>query len=160
MNHSERFKIAKLEIASVIANSLTEEDPGHSQNAWKWLLVLKPDADEVLQLAAFGHDIERALPDRLTRDKFKTYEAFKSTHAKRAGELLGQILKESGYDDDDAARIGKLVGEAEFSSDNPDVQLIADADSISYFDYNVNFYLKRHGKEKTRTHLKNGKITV
>jgi hypothetical protein len=145
----DKFETAKKKITETISHSLTEEDPGHSENAWRWLLKLKPDADEVLQLAALGHDIERAMPDRLMKDQFKTYDEYKSAHAKRAGELLKHILIESGYVEADAKRVEELVGAAEFSSDDPDVQLISDADSISYFDYNIDFYLKRSGEKKT-----------
>ncbi len=35
------------------------EDPRHAENTLDWLLKLKPDADEALQIAALGHDIER-----------------------------------------------------------------------------------------------------
>jgi len=31
----------------------------HFQNTLDWLLNLKPDADEALQIAAYCHDIER-----------------------------------------------------------------------------------------------------
>jgi uncharacterized LabA/DUF88 family protein len=142
------FKIAKEKISAIVAVSLTKEDPGHSENAWKWLLKLKPDADEVLQLSVLGHDIERALPDRLTRDSFATYDEYKSAHAKRAGTLVARIARESGYSDEEAEKIERLIGEAEFSSNDPEVQLISDADSISFFDYNIRFYLERSGEEK------------
>ena len=133
---------------------MTEEDPGHSENAWKWLLSLKPDADEVLQLAVIGHDIERALPDRLTRESFTTYDEYKSAHAKRAGQLVAHIARESGYSDEEAKKIERLIGGAEFSSNDPEVQLISDADSISFFDYNVHFYLERSGKGRTKQKMK------
>jgi len=133
---SERFKIAKEKISSIISTSLTEEDPGHSENAWKWLLSLKPDADEVLQLAVI------------------TYDEYKSAHAKRAGQLVAHIARESGYSDEEAKKIERLIGGAEFSSNDPEVQLISDADSISFFDYNVHFYLERSGKGRTKQKMK------
>jgi 5'-deoxynucleotidase YfbR-like HD superfamily hydrolase len=145
-----RFDIAKAKIAEIISQSKTEEDPSHSLNASKWLLVLKPDADEVLQLAALAHDIERAMPDRLKQDQFETYEEFKSQHAHRAGEIAATIIKEAGYSDYDAKRIYEVIKDSEFGNDNPEVNLVMDADSISYFDNNIDYFFTRNGLDKTQ----------
>ena len=121
---------------------------------WRWLLKLEPDADEVLQLAVLGHDIERALPDRLTREPFATYDEYKKAHAERAGRLVASIAKESGYSDEETEEIKRLIGEAEFLSADTEVQLICDADSISYFDYNIHFYLERSGEARTKQKMR------
>ena len=88
---SKNFKEASKKIAEVISHSKTEEDPVHSLKTRDWLLQLRPDADEILQLAALGHDIERAMPDRLQKNDFANYDVYKMTHAKRAGKLIQQI---------------------------------------------------------------------
>ena len=146
----DKFNLAKSQIAEVISRSTTEEDPTHSLNALDWLLVLKPDADEVLQLAALAHDIERALPDRLTRGQFQTYEEYKSAHARRAGETAESILRGCGYTDVDAHRVSEIIKDSESGNDNSDVNLVMDADSISFFDNNVELYLKRKGVSATQ----------
>jgi hypothetical protein len=51
----------KKRIEEIIKTSPVPEDPIHSKNTLEWLLWLKPDADEALQIAALGHDIERAI---------------------------------------------------------------------------------------------------
>jgi hypothetical protein len=145
-----RFETAKSKIAEVISHSKTEEDPSHSLNALKWLLVLEPDADEILQLAVLAHDIERAMSDRLVRDQFPTYEEYKAKHAQKAGGLASTIVKESGYSDEDAKRIYTIIKDAEFGNDNPDVNLVMDSDSISFFDNNIDYYLERKGLEATQ----------
>jgi 5'-deoxynucleotidase YfbR-like HD superfamily hydrolase len=142
-----KFEIAKSKIAEIIAQSKTEEDPSHSLNTSHWLLVLKPDADDILQLAALSHDIERAMPDRLTSEQFPTYEEYKIAHANKAAELAAQILKESGYSDEESARIFTIIKDAETGDDNPEVNLIMDADSISFFDNNIDYYIKRKSQE-------------
>lgn len=54
------------------------EDPEHAQNTLEWLLKLKPDADEALQIAALGHDIERAFEDtKVRRDDYRDFDTFK-----------------------------------------------------------------------------------
>lgn len=134
----------------MIIGSKVPEDPSHAENVLHWLLVLDPDANEVLQLAAYGHDIERALPDRYTVKDFETYEDYKNAHAKRGGELITKMLLDAGYSQNDAKRAGGLVTEAEFSSDDSQVQLICDADTISFFDNNLAFYRKRYESDVVR----------
>jgi len=76
---------ARLRIAEVIAGSAIAEDPRHSRNALEWLLRLDPDADAALQLAALGHDIDRAVAERkVLRADFDDYDAFKSAHARNS----------------------------------------------------------------------------
>jgi len=146
---SEQFQQASTKIAEIIAGSKTPEDPTHSMNVREWLLKLQPDADEIQQLAALGHDIERAMPDRLKPEDFpEDYDAYKKAHAQRAGQILSQIVEEAGYGKESAERIAQLVAEAEFSSEDPDIQTLSDADSISYFDNNLPFYVGRNGHGK------------
>ena len=61
------IKRVKKAIEAVVAESSVPEDPLHSKNTLSWLLKLKPDADEALQIAALGHDIERAIERRKVR---------------------------------------------------------------------------------------------
>jgi hypothetical protein len=151
---SERFEKAKRKISEIVARSTTPEDPVHSEKTLEWLLKLRPDADEILQLAALGHDVERARPDRLIESQFKIYDEFKAAHAKKGGEIIAQILQGFGYSNADVARAQKLVTEHEFSSSDQDVQVLSDADSISYFDYNIHFFVKRHTAEEIRDKIR------
>lgn len=150
MKKSNYFFKAKENITRVINKSKTPEDPSHAENVLTWLLVLEPDADEVLQLSAFGHDIERAMPDRYTLKDFSSYEEYKSAHAKRSGQLVKNAIEEAGYAIEDGDRAAGLVEDAEFSSDDPEVQLICDADTISFFDNNLAYYRKRYSSEDTK----------
>ena len=145
-----KFEIAKQKFAQLISQSKSEEDPSHAENVLHWLLELKPDADEVLQLAAFAHDVERSLPDRHQAGNFPSYHEYKKAHAERGGKMASKVLLEAGYSKDDSKRIAKIIEAAEFVSDDPDVQLICDADSISFFDNNAPFYLSSKGPEITR----------
>ena len=61
------------------------------------MLQLAPTADEILQLAAYGHDAERALADRLHQDSFETYDKYKCAHARRSGRVVARIALECGY---------------------------------------------------------------
>jgi hypothetical protein len=79
-----------------VAGSSVPEDRRHAENTLDWLLMLKPDADEALQIAALGHDIERALEARkVKRADFPDYDRFKAAHARNSAEILRGISVES-----------------------------------------------------------------
>ncbi len=149
-----KFEKAKFAIAQIISHSKTEEDPTHSINAHHWLLQLNPKSDEILQLAILAHDIERATPDRLTKDQFANYNQYKLAHATKGGHIAAQIALESGYNKEESERLANIIKLAEFESPDPDISLVCDADSISYFDNNVGFYLRRSGPVATQKKIK------
>ena len=76
------------------------EDSIHSKNTLQWLLRLKPDADEGLQIAALGHDIERAIEERkVKRQDFEDYDAFKQAHARDSASILRKLMLDNGISD-------------------------------------------------------------
>lgn len=149
-----KFEDLKAIISETISHSDVETDPGHSLNTLEWMLKLRPDADEILQLAALAHDIERAMPDRLRSSMFETYDAYKSAHALRGADIAKQMAKKLGYSDEEADRLFVLIKYHESGNDDPDVNLLMDADSISYFDFNIEYFLKHSGKEKTKKKIR------
>ncbi len=87
-------------IESVINQSSVTEDSIHSKNTLQWLLRLKPDADEGLQIAALGHDIERAIDERkVKRQDFEDYDAFKHAHARNSASILRELMLDNGISD-------------------------------------------------------------
>ncbi len=60
----DSVECTKQKIRAIIAGSEVPEDPLHAENTLAWLLKLKPESDKTLQVAALGHDIERALEIR------------------------------------------------------------------------------------------------
>ncbi len=68
------------------------EGPIHDENTLQWLLRPDSDADEALQIAALGHDIERAIEDRrVKKAHFSNFEQFKATHARNSAAILREI---------------------------------------------------------------------
>lgn len=137
-------------IEKTIEQSNVPEDPIHSKNTLQWLLKLEPDADEALQIAALGHDIERALQgQKVKRQDFEDYEAFKRAHALNSAEILRRLLFESGVDDTELVEsVFNLVRRHEVGG-NSRSDMLKDADSLSYFDVNLPHYFKRNGWEET-----------
>jgi hypothetical protein len=140
----------RLRIAEVIAGSSVPEDPRHSKNTLEWLLRLDPNADAALQIAALGHDIDRAVAARkVQRADFSDYDDFKAAHARNGAEILAEILWESGVREESLAReVKRLVCCHEVGGDARS-DLLVDADSISYFDVNLPLYHARNSRKET-----------
>lgn len=138
-------------IESTVARSSVAEDPVHSKNTLEWLLKLKPDADEALQIAALGHDIERAMQQRkIRRENFPDYDRFKAAHASNSAEILKEIMLECGVEDETLIQeVYDLVCRHEVGGDRR-CDLLKDADGISFFEVNLPFYYQRNGPEETK----------
>jgi hypothetical protein len=131
-----------------VAGSSVPEDRLHAENTLDWLLRLKPDADDVLQIVALGHDIERALEDRkVKRADFADYDVFKAAHARNSAEILKEIMQDCGVPQDVASEVCWLVCRHEYGG-SPRADLIKDVDSISFFEVNLPVFYKRHTPEQ------------
>lgn len=153
-NEMDKFLAAKKKIAAQIARSKSAEDPSHAENTMYWVQQIRPDADELLLLAGFGHDIERSLTDRLTHTMFASYDEYKRSHATRSGQMVAGIMLEVGYSQAAADKVAHIIAEGEFNSDDPDVQLLCDADSISFFDNNLAYYIKAKSEADTKQKMR------
>ncbi len=140
----------KIMIEKTIGLSTVPEDSIHSKNTLQWLLRLKPDADEGLQIAALGHDIERAIDERkVKRQDFEDYDAFKRAHAQNSASILQELMLENGINDAKFINdVYNLVCRHEVGGD-PRSDVLRDADSISYFDVNLPHYYQRNGRKET-----------
>ncbi|MEW7980563.1 MAG: DUF4202 family protein [Candidatus Sedimenticola endophacoides] len=138
------FSCAWRKISEIIAGSEVPEDLRHAENTIEWLVRLRPNAGLALLLAALGHDIDRATPDRIRRESFDDYDAFKAAHAERSAALLAEIFSECGVEEAIASEACRLVRLHEVGGD-PDADLLRDADSLSYFDVNLPLYYQREG---------------
>jgi hypothetical protein len=144
----DKVKRLKDEITNIISGSEVPEDPLHSQNTLKWLLKLKPDADESLQIAALGHDIERAIEDRkISRDNYDNFDVFKAAHAENSAQILKKIMEDFDLEKDLIEEVYELVCHHE-TGGNPRSDLIRDADCLSLFEVNLLIYFEREGAEK------------
>ena len=140
----------KKRIEEIINTSPVPEDPIHSKNTLEWLLRLKPDADEALQIAALGHDIERAIEERkVRRGDYKNYDEFKATHASNSAKILVEIMKECSISKKLADDIFFLVFHHETGGTRRS-DILRDADSISFFHVNLPYYFIRNSAEETK----------
>lgn len=146
----DKINLVKRKIEEVIKGSSVPEDPIHSKNTLEWLLKLKPDADESLKIAALGHDIERAIEKRkVSRQNYKDYDAFKDAHAFNSANILAEIMQACDIDK-------KMIDEVFFlarhheSGGTDRIDILKDADSISYFNVNLPYYILRNNLTETK----------
>ena len=145
----DKFSLIKDEIRKIIDNSEISTDPRHSIDTHKWLMELCPDASEELQIAALGHDIERGVNPRVGKKAFNSYEEYKEEHVKRSSEIICKVMEKVGYPEKSIEKVKNLVLKHEVGGDK-ESDYLRDADSICYFEYGVEAYLKRKGDERTK----------
>jgi len=146
----DKISLVKRKIEEVIKGSSVPEDPIHSKNTLEWLLKLKPDADENLKIAALGHDIERAIEKRkVRRQDYKDYDAFKDTHAFNSANILTEIMQACDIDQKMIDEVFSLVRHHETGGSDR-IDILKDADSISYFEVNLPHYFIRNSLQETK----------
>lgn len=151
-----RFEELKKEIEAIMPNSPLDFEPMHAKLTLKRLLELKPEADEALRIAALAHDIDRAVTGITETYDLKDYsklDEFKAEHAKRSAEIISNLMKKFGYGKKEIEKVHRLVLNHEIGGDE-ETNVLMDADSIAYFDYNIGRYFKKNGKERTKNKVK------
>lgn len=145
----DSIKCAEQKIRMVISKSSVPEDPAHAENVLEWVLKLRSNANNALQIAALAHDIDRADERRkVQRYDFNDYNEFKAAHANNSANILKEILHECHVKQSIIDEACRLVERHEFGGD-PYSDLLKDADSISYFEVNMPLYFQREGHEET-----------
>lgn len=150
-----KFHLIKKEIERILPNSPLDFELKHSELVLKWVLNLKPTADEALKIAALSHDIDRAIT-KITEKDLKDYSKineFKKEHSIRSAKFICDILKKHDYPKEIIEKVKHLVENHEFGGDE-ETDILTDADSLAYFDYNIPSYFKRNGEERAKEKIK------
>ena len=152
----KNFEQIKEEIEKIITN-YDKRDLTHAQGTLSWLLKIKPDADEVTQIAAFAHDIERCYrkdkgaPTYLITEEFDNYLRYKKLHEETGADIVRRIFERYGESSDDVKRVVFLISNHE--NGQGESVYVCDADSLSYLTDNFDGYLKIHGPVRARKKL-------
>jgi len=150
---TDSIDCVKNRIEAIIRKSKVPEDPVHSKNTLKWVLKLKPNADVALQIAALGHDIERAIEEKKVKRKdFESYNEFKKEHAVSSVKILERIMMDCGVNKDLIEDVCSLVIHHEVGGDGRS-NILKDADSLSFLDVNLPYYFSRNDVEETRKRI-------
>jgi len=147
---TEYLEAIEEEITGIISSSDVPEDYAHALNVREWVLRLKPDADWALQIAALGHDLERAIPRRKARrSQSSSFDDFKTAHARNSALIVKEILDKYPLERKTRNRILFLIKNHEFSdSQDSDLVVLKDADSLSFFEVNLPLYAQRHSQSE------------
>ncbi|NQV00491.1 MAG: DUF4202 family protein [Parcubacteria group bacterium] len=128
----------------------------HFERTVFWVKKLKPEADEALLIAAIAHDIERAYskPDILRmRKKGLGNLDFRHLHQIRGAQIMGNFLEKERASQELIERVKMLIEKHEEGGNN-DQNLLKDADSVSFFENNINIFLtewvREIGKERVK----------
>jgi hypothetical protein len=135
-----------------VSKPLVKADLDHAVDTWHWMLRLEPEASLAAQLAALFHDVERleSEPDRRIEQHAADYAAFKDRHAARGGERAEEVLVAAGVPAATAARVREIVTSHERRGRDAEVDLLNDADALSFFSLNSAGYADYFGPEQTR----------
>lgn len=122
-------------------------DYEHALDTWQWMLRLEPRVGLAPQLAALFHDVERleSGADRRVEPTAPEYQVWKDAHARRAADLAHGILVETGVSVDVAPRVRTLIASHERRGRDLDVDLLNDADALSFFSLSSAGYVDQFG---------------
>jgi hypothetical protein len=147
------FDRVRKRIDDIIVQSPFPEEPFHSINTLEWLLRLDPEADDILKIAALGHDIERAVPARKVKAAdYDTYDDYMEAHARKSADILTEILVECGVAPEATDEIAFLVAHHE-TGGGERLDLLMNADVLSFFHVCLPLYFDRKGPEITRKRM-------
>jgi hypothetical protein len=152
---TKRLELIKEEVEKILPNSPLTFELKHAQLVLKWVLKLNPEADEALQIAAFSHDIDRAIT-KITEKDLKDYtkiDEFKKEHSIRSAQFITDILKRHKYPAGIIKKVKHLVENHEVGGDK-ESNILMNADSLAYFEFNIPHYQKRNGLERTKNKIK------
>jgi len=151
----QRFNLIRRKIKEIISKSPLVFESVHSELTLKWVIKLKPDADEALKIAALCHDIERAITGISEKDlkDYSNINKFKKEHAARSAKITCDLLKKYDYNEKVIKKVKSLIEKHE-EGGNEEETILMEADSLAFFDYNIDFYLERYGEEKTKEKIK------
>lgn len=134
----------------------------YAERLTAWVLKLAPDASEILLLAARSQHICRwEIPRQKypqTRAGYLQWRAdLKKFHARKAGE----ILRETGYDDEAIARVQALNLKKNFPAD-PECRVLEDALCLVFLQFQLPALADKTDDEKTINALQKswGKMTT
>ncbi|MCL5775343.1 MAG: DUF4202 family protein [Patescibacteria group bacterium] len=146
-------------ITEIFAQSPHFRDIKHFERTVYWLKKLRPDADEALCIAAFAHDTERAFRESgihpMAEKSSQGFldETFMKYHQEKGAEIIVEFLKKQDAPSELTERTSMLISKHEVGG-NEDQNLLKDADSISYFENQIDFFLTHKvtevGKDKVK----------
>ena len=120
---------------------------GHALRTVFWMKKIYSQTDEAMLISAVAHDIERSFK----KNKLEGIEGNKKgfldekhieDHQKKSAEIIGNFLKKQGAEDSLINKVKMLVSKHEVGG-NKEQNILKDADSISFFENNVDYFVEK-----------------
>jgi hypothetical protein len=106
----------------------------HAEMVTMWVLRLRPDASELLLVAARGHHLRRWAGPRSEYPAGRAgYLRWRRDQSRRQAEELGSILRGCGYSPAEVARVQDIARKQGLGSD-ADVQALEDAMCLTFLE--------------------------
>lgn len=148
--YSPNFKQLRLELSEIFSKAEFELEGPHSLDTLEWVKKIDSNPTEALQIAALAHDIDRGIKPMVKREEDETYEDYKERHAKRSAQLIAKLMTKYDYPKDLLDKTSHLVRNHEIGGDI-ETDILMDADSISFFSCNIDWYYKHKNKDLEET---------
>lgn len=139
---------------------LVRADFDHTLDTWQWALRLDPDASLAVQIAALFHDVERLASEADARVEHRAvdYQAFKDAHAAEGARMAARALAHPSAPlpapapapAEELGRALELIAGHERPGGDPDLDLLNDADALSFFSLNSGGFMNYFGADHTR----------
>lgn len=108
-----------------------ESDILHAKRTAYWVKFLKPDADEVLLVAAVSHDIERAVYGDWKKGSNDPKDLEK--HQNQSAEVIEKFLLSENASEELIQRVKSLVSHHQVGGD-ADQNILCEADNLAFFE--------------------------
>ena len=131
-----------------VAGILHPRELVFSQRVSEWINRLSPEASESVRLAARSHTLRRW---EVPRDRFAMdtagYHQWRCATAEHSAREASHILERRGYPNAMVERVASLIKRELFPQD-PDAQLLEDADCLVFLEIKLEEYLSQWDEEK------------
>ncbi|HEV7449010.1 MAG TPA: DUF4202 family protein [Candidatus Paceibacterota bacterium] len=129
----------------------------HFERTVFWYEQLLPQLTEAHRVAAYAHDIERALRDKNTPDTENYLDPeFLKRHQEGGAKIMADFLREKGADDMTIDKVSHLISKHEVGGD-AEQDALMDADSVSFMETNAEMFVTKkaptEGYEKVKEKL-------
>jgi hypothetical protein len=147
-------------VTPIIASSHNKEFIQHAQNTVQWAGVFSSNVenptveslspkDGSILIAAFTHEIERAIGNNLHPHDFQTYGLYKQASHIRSSEIMGEIMQKLNTPTEVINEIVKIIKNSATISDCSEKTLIVrEADALSFFSLSLPFFFVQRLSDK------------
>jgi hypothetical protein len=140
-----------------LAKSPVRADYDHAVDVWQWVLRLAPTAGLAVQLAALFHDVGRLLSAAARGEPTAGEQGpLETPHAEQGAKIAQEVLAACGVAPGTCADVARLIREHERANPavlEPDLDLLADADALSFFSLSSSGFADHHGAIPTRERM-------